>query len=174
MRTVVPCVACDAGAAPVGRRGVDEGANGASLPAFRVGLSPTPPRVGAIITQHAPLQFDRMLISSLKRGVAQAVCPDNCAHELARTILLRRFEAATRMDGQEPIARRHNPWIPQELMGSPSPGGGVLSARTSTTSSHQVCSEDAVIGDEQGAEVRTAGRRGTAREPRLDLDPSAQ
>ena len=34
-----------------------------------------------IFTQHVPLQFDWMFISSLKRGVAQAVYPDNCGLE---------------------------------------------------------------------------------------------
>ena len=77
-----------------------------------------------IFTQHVPLQFDWMFISSLKRGVAQAVYPDNCGLELAEAILLRCFEAAKRMDGQEPIARRDNPWIPPELMVSPGPDGG--------------------------------------------------
>ena len=138
MRTVVPCVACDAGAAPVGPRGVYEGANGASLPVFRVGLSPAPPRVRAIFTQHAPLRFDWMLISSLERGVAQAVCPDNCGLELAGAILLRCFEATTHMDGQEPIARRDNPWIPAGAHGLTRSGRRRPSARTSTTSSHQV------------------------------------
>jgi hypothetical protein len=76
-----------------------------------------------IFTQHVPLQFDWMFIRSLRRGIAQAIYPDNCGLELSRALLLRCFEAAKRVDGQEPVALRDNPWI-REILGRPRRDGG--------------------------------------------------
>ena len=64
-----------------------------------------------IFTQHVRLQFDWMFIASLKREAAQAIYPENSGLELGDPIVSLCAEASVRMDGQDMISHRDNPWL---------------------------------------------------------------